>query len=219
MEGEVLCESFETMIGKVRPFTAGERKEVSTEVGGGRLGIAGAGGAEEGEVEGNIIADERVLANKGEEVGEGLPWGEAFALEGGVVEAGECGDGGWEGGGLSNECGEGLGGFALFNLDGAVFDDGVGGGVEAGGLEVDGDIAGVGACTFGLSALGDEALSGLTETGAKRLAFRERGGEGAAHEGDAVKVHRLPRGVVDAKGEALFTIGGVDEGGAPVFEM
>lgn len=120
---------------------------------------------------------------------------------------------------MSNECGEGLGGFALFNLDGTVFDDGVGDGVEAGGLEVNGNVVDVGACTFGLSALGDEALSGLTETGAKRLAFRERGWERTTHEGDAVEVYRLPRGVVDAKGEALFTIGGVDEGGAPIFEM
>lgn len=59
LEGEVVCESFETMIGKVRPFTAGERKEVSTEVGGRRLGMTGAGSAQEGEIKGHIIANER----------------------------------------------------------------------------------------------------------------------------------------------------------------
>lgn len=120
---------------------------------------------------------------------------------------------------MSDEGGESLSGFAVLNFDGAVFDDGVNGGIEACGLEVDGDIVGVGTCAFGLGALCDEALGGFAETGAKSLAFRGRGGERAAHEGDAVKVHRLPRCIVDAEGEALFTIGGVDEGGAPVFEV
>lgn len=118
--------------------------------------------------------------------------GKAFTREGGIVETGEGGNGGWEGRGLLDKCGEGLGGLAVLDLDGAVFNDGVGGGVEAGGLEVDGDVVGIGACAFGLSPLGDEALGGLAEAGAKRLAFREHGGKRTAHEGDAVKIHRLP---------------------------
>ena len=150
--------------------------------------------------------------------------GKAFTREGGVVETGEGGNGGWEGRGLLDKCGEGLCGLAVLDFDGAVFNDGGGGGVEAGCLEVDGDVVGVGAGVFGLGALGDEALGdealgGLAEAGAKRLAFRERGGKRTAHEGDAVKIHRLPRCIVDAEGEALLAVGGVDEGGAPVFEV
>ena len=145
--------------------------------------------------------------------------GKAFTREGGVVETGEGGNGGWEGRGLLDKCGEGLCGLAVLDFDGAVFNDGVGGGVEAGGLEVDGDVVGIGAGALGLGALGDEALGGLAEAGAKRLALRERCGKRTAHEGDAVKIHRLPRCIVDAEGEALFSVGGVDEGGAPVFKM
>lgn len=219
LEGKVLGEGFKAMVGEVGAFAAGEGEEVSAEVGGGRLGMAGAGGAEEGEVEGDIIADEGCFANEGEEVGEGLFGGEAFAFEGGVVEAGEDGDGGWEGCGLADEGGVGLGGGAVLDFDGAVFEDGVGGGVEAGGLEVDGDVVPAVACVLGLGALGDEALGGFAEAGAEGLAFGGCGGEGAAHEGDAVEVHWRPRRIVDAEGEALLAVGGVDEGGAPVFEM
>ena len=218
-EGEVLGESGEFVVGQGWTFAAGEDEEVATGVGRGWLPIAGAGGAEEGEVEGDIIADEGCFANEGEEVGEGLFRGEAFAFEGGVVEAGEGGDGGWEGGGLADEGGVGLGGGAVLDLDGAVFEDIACGGVEAGGLKVDGYVGLVGAGAFGLCALGDEALGGFAEAGAKRLAFGGGGGEGAAHEGEAVEVNRPPGGVVDAEGEALLAVGGVDEGGTPGFEV
>ena len=59
LEGKVLGEGFKAMVGEVGAFSAGEGKEISAEVGGRRLSITGAGGAQEGEVKGHIIADER----------------------------------------------------------------------------------------------------------------------------------------------------------------
>ena len=218
-EGAVSGEGFEAVVGEGGTFAAREGQEVTGGVGGGRQPVAGASGAQEGEVEGDIIADKQVFANKGKEVGESLLGRPSFVGEGGVVKADEGGDVVREGGGLADKGGEGLGGLAVLDLDGAVLDDVGDGGVEPGGFEVDGDVVPAVACVLGLGALGDEALCGLAEAGAKRLAFRERGGEGTAHEGDAVEIHRLPRCIVDAEGEALLAVGGVDEGGAPVFEV
>ena len=59
LEGKVLGEGFKAMVGEVGAFSAGEGKEISAEVGGRRLSITGAGGTQEGEVKGHIIADER----------------------------------------------------------------------------------------------------------------------------------------------------------------
>ena len=96
-DGEVSGEGFEAVVGEVWAFTAGEREDVAGGVGGGQLVVAGAGSTKEGEIESDIIADEGVFAKEGEEVGEGLFGWLPFAGEGGVVEAGEGGDGGWEG--------------------------------------------------------------------------------------------------------------------------
>ena len=57
-EGKVLGEGFEAVVGEVGAFAASERKEVSAEIGGRRLGMMGAGGAQKGEVKGHIITNE-----------------------------------------------------------------------------------------------------------------------------------------------------------------
>lgn len=58
LEGKVLGEGFKAMVGEVGAFAASERKEVSAEIGGRRLSITGAGGAQKGEVKGHIITNE-----------------------------------------------------------------------------------------------------------------------------------------------------------------
>ena len=58
LEGKVLGEGFKAMVGEVGAFAASERKEVSAEIGGRRLGMMGAGGAQKGEVKGHIITNE-----------------------------------------------------------------------------------------------------------------------------------------------------------------
>ena len=57
-DGEVSGEGFEAVVGEVWAFAAGEREDVAGGVGGGRLVVAGASGAKEGEIESDIIADE-----------------------------------------------------------------------------------------------------------------------------------------------------------------
>ena len=145
-EGEVSGEGFEAVVGEGGTFAAREGQEVTGGVGGGRQPVAGASGAQEGEVEGDIIADKQVFANKGKEVGESLLGRPSFVGEGGVVKADEGGDVVREGGGLADKGGEGLGGLAVLDLDGAVLDDVGDGGVEPGGFEVDGDVVPAVAC-------------------------------------------------------------------------